>query len=62
MKIITGIASILIILGALNWGLIGLFNINLVSSICGGKDSKCTKVVYTIIGLAGIYAILYSII
>jgi len=61
MKILTSIASILMIIGALNWGLVGLFNFDLVQKLFGRKDSTGTRIVYTLIGLAGLYTILYLI-
>ncbi len=50
------IALILVIIGALNWGLIGFFNFNLVSAIFGER-SAVSKVVYAIVGIAGLYSI-----
>ncbi len=43
----------LTIVGALNWGLVGLFNFNLVEAIFG-VDALLTKVIYSFVGLAGI--------
>ena len=50
------IALILVIIGALNWLLVGLFNFNLVSAIFGER-SALSKIVYVLVGIAGIYAI-----
>lgn len=61
MKLLTSIASILIILGALNWGLVGLFKLNLVERIFRKKDSLGARIIYILIGLAGLYTILYLI-
>jgi len=44
---------ILIIIGAINWGLIGLFDFNLVETLFGA-DNVITKVVYALVGIAGI--------
>lgn len=44
----------LVVLAAINWGLVGLFNINLVEAVLGA-GSTLTKVVYIVIGLAGAY-------
>lgn len=49
-------ALILVIIGAINWGLIGFFNFNLISIIFG-PDSIFLKVIYAIVGIAGIYSI-----
>ena len=47
------IALILIIIGGLNWGLVGFFNYNLVSSLLG--EGTATKIVYDIVGIAALY-------
>lgn len=57
MRIVQKIALVFTILGALNWGLIGLFDFNLVTSIFGDA-TFWTKAVYTIIGVAGIINIM----
>lgn len=51
------LALIFIIVGALNWLLIGLFQYDLVASIFGGQTAFISKVVYTLVGVAGLYAI-----
>ena len=51
------IALILTIIGALNWGSIGLFQFDLVAWICGGQSSLLSRVIYTVVGLAGIWCI-----
>lgn len=48
---------ILIIIGALNWGLIGFFGFDLVASIFGGQLSLISRIIFAIVGVAGIYAI-----
>ena len=50
------VVLILLIVGAVNWGLVGLMNINIVSSTLG-DGTMLAKVVYAIIGLSGLYAI-----
>lgn len=56
METLVTIALILVIIGALNWGLIGLFNFNLVSAIFGER-STASKVIYALVGIAGLYTI-----
>ena len=56
MKIIDTLALILIIIGALNWGLIGLFNFNLVDTIFGTM-SVLSRIIYTLVGVAGVWGI-----
>lgn len=51
------IALILVIIGAINWGLIGLFQFDLVATLFGGQDSLVSRIVYTLVGLAGIYSL-----
>jgi len=48
---------ILVIIGAVNWGLIGFFRYDLVSSIFGGQYEIISRIIFAIVGLAGIYAI-----
>jgi len=51
------LALILVIIGAINWGLIGFFRYDLVSSIFGGNYEIVSRIIFAIVGLAGIYAI-----
>ncbi len=51
------IALILSIIGALNWGSIGLFQFDIVAWICGGQTSVVARVIYTIVALAGLWCI-----
>ena len=48
------VALILTIIGAINWGLVGLFQFDLVAAIFGGMDSGVSRVIYTLVGLAGV--------
>ena len=54
MKTIQIIALFFTIIGGINWGLIGLFDFNLVSLIFGGQDSVLTKLIYIIVGISSI--------
>ncbi|MFY9295374.1 MAG: DUF378 domain-containing protein [Clostridiales bacterium] len=51
------LSLILVIIGALNWGLIGLFQFDLVASLFGGQDAILSRIIYSLVGLAGLYAI-----
>lgn len=51
------IALIISIIGALNWGSIGLFRFDIVAWICGGSASVWARIVYTVVALAGIWCI-----
>ena len=57
MMIVNKIALVLIIVGALNWGLVGLFSFDLVAWICGGATAILARIIYTVIALAGIWCI-----
>ncbi len=51
----------LVIVGAVNWGLIGFFRFDLVATLFGGMSAMLSRVIYALVGIAGIYAIsLYS--
>ena len=51
------IALVLVIIGALNWLSVGLFQYDLVADLFGGATSFVSKAIYTIVGLAGLYTI-----
>ena len=54
-------ALTLIIIGAINWGLVGFFQLDLVAVLFGGMGSWLSRIIYAVIGLAGLYALtLYS--
>ena len=56
MKIIDKIALLLVIIGAINWGLIGIFNFNLVETIFGGF-SVLSRIIYILVGISGLWCI-----
>jgi len=51
------IALILSIVGCLNWGLVGIFGFDLVAWLFGGSGSLFSRLVYTIVGLSGLWCI-----
>lgn len=51
------IALILVIVGALNWLLVGLIQFDAVAYLFGGQDATWSRVVYTLVGIAGIWSI-----
>ena len=61
MKIANVIAYVLVILGAVNWGLFGLFNFNLVSFIFGGARAMGSVIIYSLITVAAIWLIVSPI-
>ena len=54
MNTLQKICLVLTIIGALNWGMIGLFQFNLVEAIFGGADEMLPRIIYTLVGIAGI--------
>lgn len=57
MKIINNCALILAIIGGINWGLIGLFQFDLVAWIFGGQDAVLARIIYSLVGLAAVWCI-----
>ena len=51
------IALILVIIGAINWGSIGLFQFDIVSRIFGGQSAIISRIIFTVVALAGIWCI-----
>ena len=58
MRVVNIISYILVIVGALNWGLFGLFEFNLVSSIFAGARTVGSVIVYSLIAIAALWLIL----
>lgn len=60
MKITTVIAFVLAIVGAVVWGLIGIFDFNVVAAIFGaGAEAVVSRIIYTLVGVSGLWLILY---
>ena len=51
------IALLLTIIGAFNWGSIGLFKFDIVAWIFGGQDALVSRIIYTLVGLAGVWCV-----
>ncbi|MBR6049857.1 MAG: DUF378 domain-containing protein [Clostridia bacterium] len=51
------ISLVLTIIGALNWGSIGLFRFDVVAWIFGGQDAVMSRIIYTLVALAGVWCI-----
>lgn len=56
MKFLDSIALILVIIGAVNWGLIGFFQFNLVDTLFGTM-TVFSRIIYALVGIAGIYSL-----
>jgi len=51
------ISLILVIIGAINWLLVGLFSFDVVAYVCGGQTAVISRVIYTLVGVAGLWCI-----
>ena len=51
------LSLLLVIVGAVNWGLVGLFQFDLIAFLFGGQASLISRVLYTVVGAAGIWSI-----
>lgn len=51
------LAMILLIIGGLNWGLVGVFQFDLVAWICGGQTGIISRIIYTLVALSAIWCI-----
>lgn len=51
------VALVLVIIGAINWLLVGLIKFDAVAALFGGRAAVASRVVYTLVGLAGIWSI-----
>lgn len=51
------IALLLVIIGAINWGLIGIFQFDLVAYLFGGQGALVSRIIYTLVGAAGLWSI-----
>ena len=58
MKVLNCVALTIAIIGAINWGLIGFFDFDLVSTLFG-QMSILTRIIYAVVGIGGLYAISY---
>lgn len=57
MNTIDNIALTLVIIGAINWGSIGLFNFDIVGALFGGQQSVLARIIFSLVGIAGLWAI-----
>jgi uncharacterized membrane protein YuzA (DUF378 family) len=57
MKVLNVVAAILLIVGGLNWGLVGLFQFDLVAAIFGAA-SALSRIIYTLVGLSALYQLI----
>ncbi|MCE4343492.1 DUF378 domain-containing protein [Xanthomonas hortorum] len=55
MKAINVITLVLLIVGGINWGLVDLFQFDLVATLFGGQDALLSRVVYTLVGISALW-------
>ena len=58
MKILDTITLLPVIVGGINWGLVGATGLDLVAAMAGGQDALLARVVYVLVGLAALYQVL----
>ena len=56
-KTLDWVALTLIVIGAINWGLVGFFQFDLVAMVFGGTGSWFARLIYALVGLAGLYSL-----
>lgn len=57
MKILDIVTLLLVIVGGVNWGLVGAAQFDLVAAVFGGQDAALARVVYVLVGLSALYQI-----
>ena len=57
MKALNIITLALVIVGGINWGLVGAFQFDLVAALFGGQDAPLARIVYVLVGLSALYQI-----
>lgn len=57
MKLLENTATVLLVVGGLNWGLWGIFEYDLVAALLGGNTALLSKAVYSLVGLAAVYQV-----
>jgi uncharacterized membrane protein YuzA (DUF378 family) len=58
MKALNVLTLIVVILGALNWGLLGLFQVDLVAALFGGPQTALSRFLYILVGVSGLYQLI----
>ncbi len=58
MKALNVLTLMVVILGALNWGLLGLFQVDLIAALFGGPQTALSRFLYILVGVSGIYQLI----
>ena len=56
MNILDRVALLLVVIGGVNWGLVGIFRFDLVAFLCGEQGSLAARIVYTLVGIAALWS------
>ena len=59
MKNLDWLCITFIIIGAINWGLVGFFNFDLITSVFGGSLYWIARIIFALVGLAGLYSLTF---
>lgn len=59
MKVVNNIILALVIIGAINWGCVGIFGVDLVGTLFGGMTSVLSRVIFAIVGVAGLWSLTF---
>ena len=57
MRLLNAATLLFVVLGALNWGLMGLFQLDIVATLFAGPQSTLSRILYILVGLSGLYQI-----
>lgn len=57
MRTLDWVVLTLVVVGAINWGLIGFFQFDLIAAIFGGMQGSISRILYGLVGLSGLYAL-----
>lgn len=58
MKALNLLTLLLVIVGGVNWGLVGLFQFDLVAAIFGGQDAALARIVYVLVGVSAVWQLM----
>lgn len=57
MNVLDRIALALLVVGGVNWGLVGIFRFDLVAWICGGQTAVVSRIIYTLVGISALWCL-----
>lgn len=61
MRIISAISSVIASIGAINWGLVGIWDFDAVAWIAGGSQTVAAKIIYIVVGVCGVVALVCAL-